>query len=105
VRARSIPVKPSQKEVDEHEIDHAVFKDWCTHCVRGKATSFPYKVNKNEDRAFPVISVDYMFMNDNGKKDEDNEQEKGMPLAVVKDSCSKTLFAGVVHKGHGSICK
>ena len=38
-RARNTAAVPSSKEVDEHNLDHAVFRSWCPHCVKGRAES------------------------------------------------------------------
>ena len=32
------PRKPSQAEVDEHNIKHFPFREWCRHCLDGKRT-------------------------------------------------------------------
>ena len=54
--------EPTQGEVDEHNIDHGVFRAWCPHCVEGKAHDFGHLKRKdNEDRQVPVVGVDYMF--------------------------------------------
>ena len=29
--------KPSQQEVDEHFLSHLPFRNWCPHCMKGKA--------------------------------------------------------------------
>ena len=29
------PLLPSACEVDEHNISHLPFRNWCTHCVKG----------------------------------------------------------------------
>ena len=47
-KARSAVVQPSIEEVEEHFVDHAVFRAWCPHCVKGKAVSFPREVNQNK---------------------------------------------------------
>ena len=31
-----IPIKPSQREIDEHELTHLPFRSWCAHCVRAR---------------------------------------------------------------------
>ena len=31
------PNRPSEQEVQEHEKTHLPFRDWCEHCVRGRA--------------------------------------------------------------------
>ena len=35
-RARKTEAVPSQREVDEHNLDHGVFRSWCPHCVKGR---------------------------------------------------------------------
>ncbi len=35
VRARDAKPVPSSREVEEHNLDHAVFRSWCPHCVKG----------------------------------------------------------------------
>ena len=39
-RARKTGAVPSQKEVEEHNLDHGVFRSWCPHCVKGRAESY-----------------------------------------------------------------
>ena len=38
-RARKTGAVPSEKEVEEHNLDHAAFRSWCPHCVKGGAES------------------------------------------------------------------
>ena len=38
VRVRKEEAVPNETEVEEHNIDHAVFRSWCPHCVKGRAT-------------------------------------------------------------------
>ena len=35
-RARKTETVPSQKEVEEHNLDHGVFRSWRPHCVKGR---------------------------------------------------------------------
>jgi hypothetical protein len=96
-RVRSVPVRPTQKEVEEHEIDHAVFRDCCPHCVKGKAVSHPHYRGQEKDSEIPVIALDYMFLQDNsGKEDKKEDEERGMPIVVIKDSRSKMTFARAI---------
>ena len=39
-RARKTETAPSQKEVEEHNLDHGVFRSWRPHCVKGRAESY-----------------------------------------------------------------
>ena len=42
-RVRSLVFEPTQKEIDEHNVDHGVlFRSWCPHWFKGKAVSYPH---------------------------------------------------------------
>ena len=34
-RIAADPGRPSQLEVEEHEVDHYLFRSWCEECVKG----------------------------------------------------------------------
>ena len=85
--------RPGQKEVDEHMLTHFPFRNWCTHCVRGKAVANPHYKQKEKEQELPTISIDYAYMKSGMDKDM---EESGMPIMVVKDRRSKTVFANVV---------
>ena len=59
---RSVESVPLQIEVDEHNIDHAVFRSWCPHCVKGKASSYGHPRNENDKGDIPKVCIDYMYM-------------------------------------------
>ena len=69
-RSAPAPKLPSQAEVDEHELTHVPFRNWCVHCQRGKARrrrhlrSHKHKVKKAGEPGLelPIVSVDYMYM-------------------------------------------
>ena len=44
------PKLPSQREVEEHNLTHLPYRNWCAHCVLGKGKSAPhYKRASRED--------------------------------------------------------
>ena len=93
---RRAPDDPTQDEIDEHNIDHGVFRSWCPHCVRGRAVAYGHKKKQKDKRLVPVVSVDYMYMTDRQRKDE----EPGTPILIVKDETTKITWAHAVpHKG------
>ena len=51
---------PSIAEVEEHNLPHVPFRDWCASCVQGKAVSHPHKKRNKDELEVPVISLDYM---------------------------------------------
>ncbi len=36
VRMRKTVAVPSDRELEEHNVDHAMFHAWCPHCVKGR---------------------------------------------------------------------
>ena len=75
---RSISKEPTQDEINEHNIDHAQFRSWCPHCVKGKAIAFPHLRTRIKQHDVPIISIDYAFMNDDGEQKDDKDE--GMPI-------------------------
>ncbi len=47
-RARKVEAVPSQKEVEDHNLDHAVFRRWCPHRVKGRAEACGHKKRDKE---------------------------------------------------------
>jgi hypothetical protein len=93
VKFRKLGSEPTQMEIDEHNMDHSVFRAWCPHCVKGKSNAYPHrKIASDNENGIPTVSLDYMFMADKQEK----EEEKGMPTLVMKDSRTKIIFAQVV---------
>ena len=100
----SCGIKPSQKEVEEHERTHLPFRSWCKHCVIGRAQSHPHYKQEEEECQVPTISWDYMFLSeeDESKKkrkteeEQQNEAEEGLPIVIWADSMSKGAMAYMV---------
>ena len=90
---------------------HSPVRNWCIFCVKGKAKDDPHrrKIKQDEEQDIPIISIDYMFMESrearlrrkeiNKRRAESEEEEvKGMPILVLKDSRTKVALARVVPK-------
>ena len=92
VKYRKTEDEPTAREVEEHNMDHAVFRSWCPHCVKGKASAYGHRAREDKDQGIPRVCVDYVYMDD---KQEQGE-EKDMPILVVKDPHLKATFARVV---------
>ena len=89
---RDISAEPTDKEIEEHYMHHGEFRQWCPHCVKGKAVSYSSRRQKDFDDGLPLISIDYMFMGDQQAR----EEEKGMPMLVTKDKRTKMIWARAV---------
>ena len=69
-----LPMKPSQAEVDRHNLNHATFRDWCEHCVRGRAKNDQHRKRDDSEHAVNTVSVDYnMYL----------KEEMGTPMERV----------------------
>ena len=44
------PKKPTQAQIDEHELTHWPFRDWCVHCVKGKTQNNPHRKAKDKNK-------------------------------------------------------
>jgi hypothetical protein len=58
------PLKPTVKEVEEHNLTHLPFRNWCIFCVKGKSKDDPHRrrIKQDEEQEVPIVSIDYMFM-------------------------------------------
>ncbi len=92
VRARNVEAVPNSKEVEEHNLDHAVFRSWCPHCVKGRAEAYGHRKREKEQGEVPTIGVDYMHMH----SEQEREEEKGMPVIVMRDGTTRMVMAKVV---------
>ena len=58
------PKRPSQQEVDEHYLSHLPFRNWCPHCMRGKAKELDCRKSDGASGDMPEFHVDYCFPGD-----------------------------------------
>ena len=72
------PSPPSRQEMLEHNITHVPFRNWCPHCLAGKAKSMKHMQGAGLGVSeTPVVSMDYMFMGDRSKEaDVEGEDEE-----------------------------
>ena len=57
------PGQPTQREWEEHRIDHWPFRSWCPHCVKGRATGKQHN-RRSEESEIPVFGFDYLHTNE-----------------------------------------
>eukprot|EP00435_Cladocopium_sp_Y103_P007713 s12_g2.t1 len=89
------PDTPPQAEIDEHEaMGHVVYRDWCRHCIAGRAIGQHHRTRTEEQRArnlVPTIVLDYAVMS---RSDEDDERLR--PILVMKDEKTQMVAATFV---------
>ena len=102
-KSMNAPVKPTKAMVEDHEVSHLPFRNWCWACVRGRGKRVHHKaVNKPE--AISTVSVDYGFFGALGETPLQSVAGKDLPVLVSKDRDPPTgagaVFAHPVpHKG------
>ncbi len=80
-------IAPRDKDVEEHNLDRAVFASWFPHCVTGRAESNGYARRVKDEGTAPTIGGPYTRTH--------SEQEKGVPTIAIKDSKTKMIMAKV----------
>ena len=63
------PQLPSKEEVDEHNLTHLPFRNWCSHCVRGTGRVADHRVHQRDD-GLPEVHLDYCFLGTEGNSTE-----------------------------------
>ena len=58
------PTRPTEKEVEQHNITHLPYRNWCPHCVRAKGKDADHRKVGNGERTLPEFSFDYAFPGD-----------------------------------------
>ncbi len=73
-------------------MDHVVFRSWRPHCAKGRAEACGHRKRGCETGDVPSVSLDYTYMH----SEQEKEEEKGMPIVVVKGNRTKIVMAKVV---------
>ena len=98
-RMRNIgdPRLPTQQEVDNHNITHVPYRNWCAHCVRGRGRDLDHRRSVEDPRRMLEFSFDYCFMGDAGEERVTilvgRERSIGMSMASVPTKGSSGRFA------------
>ncbi len=58
-KARATEAAPSVMGVEDHNLDHSVFRSWRPHCVRGRAEPCGRKMGKDKERGVPIVGLNY----------------------------------------------
>ena len=55
------PGQPTQKQLEDHRIDHFPYRSWCPECVAARATGEQHK-RRLEEKLITTFSMDYLFL-------------------------------------------
>ena len=59
------PLLPSAAEISEHQLSHLPFRNWCPHCVKGRAKEMNHQKQPRVERGLDEFHIDYCFPGDN----------------------------------------
>ena len=76
-------------------LTHIPYRQWCQHCVSGKAKGNPHNKAGDRIREVPAIALDCMWM----KGEQGVGEETGMPILVGSDMVTAT--GGTGHDDRG----
>ena len=54
------PLLPSSSEVADHQLTHLPFRNWCPHCVNGRATEMGHRRQPRTERGLDQFHFDYI---------------------------------------------
>ena len=108
VKTLRSPSRPTQAEVDEHNVSHIPFRDWCPFCVQGAAPNRHHSPMGNQEYQIPHIACDYCFLGDEGQ----GEDKETLIVQVAVDLNTRCVFAhavprkGAAHEhGADEVCR
>ncbi len=91
-RARKVEAAPSKLEVDDHNLDHAVFRSWRPHCMKGRTEACGHWKSGGETGDAQTVNLDYMHT----RSEQEKEGEEGVPNFAAKENKTTTAMAKVV---------
>ena len=92
------PGQPTQKQLEDHRIDHLPYRSWCPWCVAARATGEQHR-KRLEEKRISTFSMDYLFLTKSRVVDRESlleGEEVELKVLVAKDSKTKTVFAHAV---------
>ena len=64
VRRLVDPRKPTQAEVEQHELTHVPYRNWCPICVRCRGKDLDHRKAVEDERGVSEYAFDYCFPGD-----------------------------------------
>lgn len=110
-RAARAPNKPSQREIDEHDLTHCPYRAWCEACVRGQAKNDCHMTiagRPDAESSVTRVCIDYCFLTGKVKAQEHEHVQEvkasvSMTILVMLETMCRSTWAYVVeHKGSDS---
>jgi len=94
------PCLPTRSEILEHELSHLPYRNWCTHCVKGRANERYHPRAERDPDGLPEIHVDYCFPCGSTSKEGAPDVMGGLTVLAMRERDSRmSLFTVVPRKG------
>ena len=95
------PCLPTRAEIDEHEMTHLPFRNWCRHCIMGRGKERGHFKAERDQDAVAEIHIDYCFPCGAGVKprnlrEKASEAAGNMTVMVLRDRDTRMTAAAVV---------
>ena len=55
------PGQPTQRQLEDHRVDHLPFRSWCPECVAGRAAGEQH-IARKEEKQISTFSMDYLYL-------------------------------------------
>ena len=79
---------PTKADIENDYPLHLEYRDWCPHCVAGRAVLAQHQVEPSDrERLRVTVSADYAFM------DSEEKEERMQPSLVKFDDGKKVFWA------------
>ena len=99
------PKRPTQQEIEDHELSHCPPRSWCDHCVKGQMKDDPSKTVTGELAESDVIRVklDYCFLTEDVHTKGDEHQQSttartSLIVLVMIETLCRSIWAYAVRR-------
>ena len=83
------PKLPSKEDIEQHEMTHLPFRNWCRHCVRGRGVEASHRRAVRDVGAIPEIHLDFCFPGSTVGEDP-------LTVLVARDRDSRMTMSDVI---------
>ena len=83
------PKLPSREEVEEHNLTHLPYRNWCRHCVRGRGKEMPHKKAEDDLHNQAEVHFDFCFPGE-------ESGEGNLTIVVARERKTRMTLASAV---------
>ena len=95
------PKLPSAQEIEDHRLDHFPFRNWCPHCMAGRALG-EQRGGQDCEHKVPIIGLDYFFVTkERIATHQEALEELGVDAEGLDEAVRKQIVAKILTHVHG----